>query len=79
MVDDDIAALQVRNRSGEWIWAVPIPGTFVCNIGDMLKPVYDAVVEPLDFCKEKSGGIAKFERAIYGEHLVSKVTTNFAM
>lgn len=29
--------LQVRNRSGEWIWANPIPGTFVCNIGDMLK------------------------------------------
>ncbi|KAK9109276.1 hypothetical protein Sjap_017336 [Stephania japonica] len=35
--EDDISALQVRNRSGEWIRAVPIPGTFVCNIGDMLK------------------------------------------
>lgn len=29
--------LKVRNLSGEWISAVPIPGTFVCNIGDMLK------------------------------------------
>lgn len=28
---------QVQNRSGEWIYATPIPGTFVCNIGDMLK------------------------------------------
>nr|XP_043606313.1 probable 2-oxoglutarate-dependent dioxygenase At3g50210 isoform X2 [Erigeron canadensis] len=35
--DDGITALQVRNLSGEWISAVPIPGTFVCNIGDMLK------------------------------------------
>ncbi|XWS29793.1 hypothetical protein CRYUN_Cryun24cG0060900 [Craigia yunnanensis] len=35
--DDDITALEVRNLSGEWIPATPIPGTFVCNIGDMLK------------------------------------------
>uniref|UniRef100_A0A7N2M0G8 Uncharacterized protein n=1 Tax=Quercus lobata TaxID=97700 RepID=A0A7N2M0G8_QUELO len=26
-----------RNQSGEWISAPPISGTFVCNIGDMLK------------------------------------------
>ncbi|KAG4943630.1 hypothetical protein AAZX31_17G162700 [Glycine max] len=35
--DDDVNALQVRNLSGEWITAPPVPGTFVCNIGDMLK------------------------------------------
>ncbi|KAK1575793.1 hypothetical protein Q3G72_008327 [Acer saccharum] len=29
--DDDITALQVRNLSGEWISAPPIPGAFVCN------------------------------------------------
>ncbi|KAF8410105.1 hypothetical protein HHK36_002627 [Tetracentron sinense] len=105
--DDDIPALQVRNRSGELILAVPIPGTFVCNIGDMLKiwsnglyestlhqvinnspkyrvsvaffyePNFNAVVEPLEFCKQKTGGIKKFERAVYGEHLVRKVLTNF--
>jgi isopenicillin N synthase-like dioxygenase len=107
--DDDITALQVRNLSGEWISAPPIPGTFVCNIGDMLKiltnglykstlhrvinkcPKYrvsvayfyetnfDAAVEPLDICKQKTGGIKKFDRAIYGEHLVSKVKVNFVM
>ncbi|PIA56577.1 hypothetical protein AQUCO_00700727v1 [Aquilegia coerulea] len=105
--DDEISALQVRNCSGEWIWAVPIPGTFVCNIGDMLKiwsnglyestlhrvinnsPKYrvsvaffyetnfDAIVKPLEFCKQKTGGIDKFDKAVYGEHLVSKVLTNF--
>ncbi|KAM7264174.1 hypothetical protein ACFE04_001857 [Oxalis oulophora] len=100
--DDGITALQVRNLSGEWVSAPPIPGTFVCNIGDMLKiltnglyestfhrvincsPKYrvsvayfyetnfDAAVEPLDICKQKTGG-TKFKKAIYGEHLVSKV------
>ncbi|XP_011005806.1 PREDICTED: probable 2-oxoglutarate-dependent dioxygenase At3g49630 isoform X2 [Populus euphratica] len=105
--DDGITALQVRNLSGEWISAPPIPGTFVCNIGDMLKiwsngmydstlhrvintspkyrvcvayfyePNFDAAVEPLDICKEKTGGIKKFGKAVYGEHLASKLETNF--
>eukprot|EP01098_Paradermamoeba_levis_P004297 TRINITY_DN1848_c0_g1_i2.p1 TRINITY_DN1848_c0_g1~~TRINITY_DN1848_c0_g1_i2.p1 ORF type:complete len:351 (-),score=115.65 TRINITY_DN1848_c0_g1_i2:108-1088(-) len=30
-------ALRVQNVKGEWITAEPIPGTFVMNIGDMLK------------------------------------------
>jgi isopenicillin N synthase-like dioxygenase len=32
---DETAGLQVRTPAG-WIEAVPIPGSFVCNIGDML-------------------------------------------
>ncbi|GMP31433.1 hypothetical protein CsSME_00005646 [Camellia sinensis var. sinensis] len=105
--DADITALEVRNQSGEWISAPPVPGTFVCNIGDMLKiltnglyestfhrvinnsPTYrvcvayfyetnfDAAIKPLDICIRRTGGTKKFERAVYGEHLVSKVTTNF--
>ncbi|KAA3473779.1 putative 2-oxoglutarate-dependent dioxygenase [Gossypium australe] len=35
--DDDITALEIKNSSGEWIPATPIPGTFVSNIGAMLK------------------------------------------
>lgn len=107
--DEDITALQVRNRSGEWISAPPIPGTFVCNIGDMLQilsnglyestlhrvinnaakyrvsvayfyePNFDALIEPLEVCKQKTGGVNKFEGAVYGKHLVSKVTTNFVV
>ncbi|KAA8547131.1 hypothetical protein F0562_003560 [Nyssa sinensis] len=107
--DDDITALQVRNLSGEWISAPPIPGTFVCNIGDMLKilsnglyestlhrvtnnspkyrvcvayfyePNFDAAIEPLDICIQRTGGTKKFEGAVYGKHLVSKVQTNFVM
>jgi isopenicillin N synthase-like dioxygenase len=32
---DDIGGLQVKSRSN-WIDAPPVPGSFVCNIGDML-------------------------------------------
>lgn len=33
---DDIGGLQVKSRS-RWIDAPPIPGSFLCNIGDMLE------------------------------------------
>jgi isopenicillin N synthase-like dioxygenase len=32
---DDVGGLQVKSRS-RWIDAPPIPGSFICNIGDML-------------------------------------------
>ncbi len=35
LAQDDIGGLQVRTAGG-WIEAPPIPGTVVCNIGDML-------------------------------------------
>ncbi|KAG6436879.1 hypothetical protein SASPL_101783 [Salvia splendens] len=76
--DDDITALQVSNIEGEWIPATPVPGTFVCNIGDMLKILtngiyesivhqtnYDAAVEPLEICVERSGGAKKFMGSIW--------------
>jgi isopenicillin N synthase-like dioxygenase len=34
LATDGVAGLQVCSRSGEWIEAPHIPGTFVCNIGD---------------------------------------------
>jgi isopenicillin N synthase-like dioxygenase len=33
---DDTGGLQVHTRSGEWVTAVPIPGTFVVNVGDLM-------------------------------------------
>lgn len=33
---DHRGGLQIMNRSGEWLEAPPLEGTFVCNIGDFL-------------------------------------------
>ncbi|CAL5228420.1 g11552 [Coccomyxa viridis] len=44
--DPDIPALQVKNARGEWITAAPIPGTFVCNIGDMMRVYTNGAYTP---------------------------------
>ncbi len=36
LAQDQVPALQVRNRRGHWIDAPPIPGAFVVNIGDLM-------------------------------------------
>jgi isopenicillin N synthase-like dioxygenase len=33
---DDVGGLEVHSRSG-WVAAPPLPGSFVCNLGDMLE------------------------------------------
>ncbi len=36
LAQDEVGGLQVQNRAGKWIDAVPLPGSFVCNIGEMM-------------------------------------------
>ncbi len=36
LLQDMNGGLQVKVKSGEWVEAPPIPGTLVCNIGDLL-------------------------------------------
>jgi isopenicillin N synthase-like dioxygenase len=36
LMQDSSGGLQVQAKSGDWIEAPPIPGTLVCNIGDLL-------------------------------------------
>jgi isopenicillin N synthase-like dioxygenase len=36
LAQDDVGGLQVQTRSGNWVDAPSIPGTFVINIGDLL-------------------------------------------
>ncbi|KAI1394638.1 oxoglutarate 3-dioxygenase [Hypoxylon fuscum] len=36
LTDSTKNSLQVLDKTGEWIWADPIEGCYVCNIGDML-------------------------------------------
>jgi isopenicillin N synthase-like dioxygenase len=33
---DAVGGLQLRNAAGEWVHAPPIPGTFICNLGDAM-------------------------------------------
>lgn len=41
-----VTALQVQNAAGDWIDAVPVPGSFVCNIGDMLRLWTNGLYKP---------------------------------
>ncbi|TVU51152.1 hypothetical protein EJB05_02560, partial [Eragrostis curvula] len=41
-----VQPLCVQNHSGVWIPAKPIPGTFVCNIGDMLEVWSNGIYQP---------------------------------
>ena len=36
LAQDRVGGLEVRTRSGGWVGAPPIPGTFVVNVADML-------------------------------------------
>lgn len=36
LATDGVGGLEVRTRSGEWLAAPHVPGSFVCNIGDCL-------------------------------------------
>ena len=36
LLTDDAGGLEVRRRDGTWVQAPPMPGAFVCNIGDCL-------------------------------------------
>jgi len=40
---DNVGGLQLKTRDGEWIDATPLPGTFICNIGDMLEKLTGGV------------------------------------
>ncbi|KAK6331294.1 hypothetical protein TWF730_004381 [Orbilia blumenaviensis] len=36
LAQDDVSALQVLNKTGEWVAATPMKGTFVVNVGDSM-------------------------------------------
>lgn len=36
LAQDDAGGLQVRNVAGEWVFAQPVPGSFIVNIGDLM-------------------------------------------
>jgi isopenicillin N synthase-like dioxygenase len=36
LAQDAVGGLQVQNRAGSWVDARPVPGAYVCNIGEMM-------------------------------------------
>ncbi|TIV95831.1 MAG: isopenicillin N synthase family oxygenase, partial [Mesorhizobium sp.] len=37
LAQDDVGGLQVMNRDGDWVEGIPVRGTFVINIGDLIQ------------------------------------------
>jgi hypothetical protein len=52
---------------------------FLGTNGIRIQSNFDAAVEPAELCREKTGGVAKYEKVVYGEHLVKKVLNNFVL
>ena len=43
LAQDDNGGLEIKNLDGEWVAVPPLPGTFVVNVGEVLKVWTDAV------------------------------------
>lgn len=43
LAQDPRGGLEIRNRNGEWVAVPPVPGTFVLNVGEVLKVWTDGV------------------------------------
>ncbi|KAH6775020.1 2-oxoglutarate and oxygenase superfamily protein [Perilla frutescens var. hirtella] len=54
----------------EYLWSC-ISDEDGAGSSDSVQTNYDAAVQPLDICVQKSGGAKKFDGAVYGKHLVS--------
>ncbi len=44
LAQDDVGGLQALNRRGDWVDVKPVPGSFVINIGEMMKVWTDGVL-----------------------------------
>ncbi|XP_026455926.1 probable 2-oxoglutarate-dependent dioxygenase At3g50210 isoform X2 [Papaver somniferum] len=78
--DDEIPALQIWSNGlyeSTLHRVINNSPKYRVSVAFFYEPNFDAVIEPLEFCKQKLGGIEKCESTIYGEHLVRKVLTNF--
>ena len=58
---------RVIHRGAEYRVSVPF----------FFEPSFDCVVRPLRKCVAETGGEAKYEAVVYGEHLTEKIRGNF--
>ncbi|KAF2434247.1 Clavaminate synthase-like protein, partial [Tothia fuscella] len=50
---------------------------FRVSVPFFFEPDFDAIVKPLEACLTRTGGVRKFEKVKYGEHLLGKIRGNF--
>jgi isopenicillin N synthase-like dioxygenase len=70
-----------RWTNGEWKSTnhrvIHRSSNFRVSVPFFFEPNFDAEIKPLAKCIERTGGQAKFDPIIYGDHLSAKVKANF--
>ena len=59
------SGLQVQAMDGSWFKVVPIPGTFVVNIGDLLSRWTNGRFRSVPHCVVNEGGDARFSVVVF--------------
>jgi isopenicillin N synthase-like dioxygenase len=65
LAQDEIGGLEVKTRTGEWIRAVPLPGTFVVNVGDLLARWSNGLFESTPHRVVNPAGRARYSVAMF--------------
>lgn len=70
-----------RWTNGEWKSTnhrvVHQGSNFRVSVPFFFEPDFDAAVKPLQACVKRTGGEAKFDEVVYGDHLLGKIRGNF--
>jgi isopenicillin N synthase-like dioxygenase len=70
-----------RWTNGEWKSTnhrvVHQGSNFRVSVPFFFEPDFDATVKPLETCIKRTGGEARFDEVVYGDHLLGKIRGNF--
>ncbi len=65
LAQDDVGGLEVRTRAGAWLAATPIPGAFICNIGDCLMRWSNDIYVSTPHRVVNAGGRTRYSAAFF--------------
>ena len=81
LLQDACGGLQVQARSGAWLDAPHVEGTFVCNIGDMLEKISGGVLRSTPHRVRNASGLQRISAPFFfdpGWEAEVKALTGFA-